>query len=813
MLSTQNHYNDNIDAIRETEYPMLQGATYLDHAGTTLYAKSLVDSFASSMISGLYGNPHSTSSSSILSSKRIDDVRLRALRFVNADPEKFDLVFVANATAGIKLVLDGFRACQNGFSYYYHRDSHTSLVGVREGASRSRCLRSDEEVDGWMVTRDSEVEATVEMPGLFAYPGQSNMNGRRLPLSWANKIRQAKRHTYTLFDAAALVSTSQLDLSNSDQAPDFTVLSFYKIFGFPNLGALVVRKPSGSTLTKRKYFGGGTVDMVSCIQEQWHMSKDQSIHEQLEDGTLPIHSILALDSALDAHQRIYKSMGRISEHTMYLASELYKRLSSLQHSNGRPVCKIYTNSTPQPYGDSRVQGPVIAFNIQDSNGMWVSNSEVEKLATIKNIHLRTGGLCNPGGIAHHLDLEPWEMKRNFSAGQRCGNDNEGIGGKPTGVIRVSLGAMSNMTDVNTFTAFIKEFFVEQMTWNDLSSPILATQNRSCLFIESLTVYPIKSCGGYVVPPDTSWEVKEEGLAWDREWCLVHSGTGKALSQKKYPQMALLKPDIDLKEGLLRVRFYDHDKNTRDHPEICIPLFSGPSTLDSRPSNVCTENIEAYPYFLEHVTEFFTTALGVPCHLARFPAGGSGLSQRHSKAHLQQHQLKSKSQPMHPQLLPALPSTPPPSPPSTASEPIPRSILLSNESPILCITRFSIDFLNSQITRKGGKPAHHSVFRANIVIGSSSPTVSIPYIEDTWTHLRVGEVDHVFEMLGSCRRCSMVCVDQDTAERNEEPFVTLAKTRRFDNKVFFGEHMCCVKSSSEERVYIRVGDSVKASCAE
>ena len=60
---------------------------------------------------------------------------------------------------------------------------------------------------------------------------------------------------------------------------------------------------------------------------------------------------------------------------------------------------------------------------------------------------------------------------------------------------------------------------------------------------------------------------------------------------------------------------------------------------------------------------------------------------------------------------------------------------------------------------------------------------------------------------------MVCVDQDTAERNEEPFVTLAKTRRFGNKVFFGEHMCYVPKllgqEQKKRVDISVGDLVEA----
>jgi molybdenum cofactor sulfurtransferase len=45
---------------------------------------------------------------------------------------------------------------------------------------------------------------------------------------------------------------------------------------------------------------------------------------------------------------------------------------------------------------------------------------------------------------------------------------------------------------------------------------------------------------------------------------------------------------------------------------------------------------------------------------------------------------------------------------------------------------------------------------------------------------------------------MICVDQETAEKNEEPFVTLARTRRFDSKVFFGVHMSLVGAKGEKR---------------
>lgn len=120
------------------------------------------------------------------------------------------------------------------------------------------------------------------------------------------RVRQASKANpiYTLLDAAALATTCPLDMSNSDTAPDFTTVAFYKIFGFPDLAALIVRKPAGHILQKRRYFGGGTVDMVICIDDQWHGAKDPKtdqrhrLHDALEDGTLPFHAIVALVHAL-----------------------------------------------------------------------------------------------------------------------------------------------------------------------------------------------------------------------------------------------------------------------------------------------------------------------------------------------------------------------------------------------------------------------------------------------------------------------------------------------------------------------------------
>lgn len=644
-------YTENIEQIRKQEYPFLAGLShrphatqndleradftkdvaYLDHAGTTLYAKSLIEQFSEDLKTNLLGNPHSASPSSRLSTHRVEDVRARVLRSFKADPNDFDVVFVANATAGIKLVAEAFRDYgfdadsqhQSGFLYRYHKDAHTSLVGVRELATAgSRCFASNEAVDSWIDGRDPERAIHGRAPGLFAYTAQSNLDGRRLPLTWPGRLRKSEHpwlwNTYTLLDASSYVSTAQLDLSDVESAPDFTVLSFYKIFGFPDLGALVVRKEAGHMLRRRRYFGGGTVDMVISLSSAWHARKEDTLHDQLEDGTLPFHNIIALGCALDVHQRLYGSMDAVSQHTSQLAGVLHHELSSLRHANGGPVCEIYKdpNST---YGDAETQGPIVAFNVRNSQGGWVGKSKVEEQAIEYNVHLRTGGVCNPGGIATALNLEPWEMKRNFAEGMRCGDNLDVISGKPTGVIRVSLGAMSNLRDVATFVDFMKKHWVDSCQPLALTPPLGWPQSLSeqHSFVQSLRVFPIEGNSGWDVPSNSTWEIKQHGLAWEHEWCLVRPRGRSALDSRFYPRIAFLQPSLHLKEGVLKIRMEDVGLvNTAVPRELTVSL------LDSPPTHVGeTEqgpHRAADPYLSAEYEDFFTFVIGTPCTLARYP---------------------------------------------------------------------------------------------------------------------------------------------------------------------------------------------------
>ena len=82
------------------------------------------------------------------------------------------------------------------------------------------------------------------------------------------------------------------------------------------------------------------------------------------------------------------------------------------------------------------------------------------MASLYNIHLRTGCFCNTGACQKFLKLSNEQIKNNLHAGHVCGDDVDLIEGKPTGSVRISFGYMSNFADANTFLNFLHDCFLE-----------------------------------------------------------------------------------------------------------------------------------------------------------------------------------------------------------------------------------------------------------------------------------------------------------------------------------------------------------------
>ncbi|KAG0208544.1 hypothetical protein BGX28_000548 [Mortierella sp. GBA30] len=897
-------YGTDLETIRKNEYPQIKDAVYLDHAGATLPSQHHLRKFTADLTSNLYANPHSKSPSSQATSARVESARQNVLKHFKASIHgEWDVIFTANATAGIKLVGDAFPWTGQSpgdarpvSKLTVLREAHTSLVGLRglvhdEDSGINVVTITQQELEQQLLAgknnhqRDSSKWITSHHPSpppspnssisnlvstssvpsgidkadaseadattynLFAYPAQCNFGGRRYPLLWTSQIKNCLDTRTTknlvLLDAASYVMTSELDLSDHASSPDFVVVSFYKMFGFPTgLGAVIVKTELADKLRKG-YFGGGTVSAITS-DEHWQVYRS-SLHGRFEDGTLNYLDIVALDLAFESIKEIYGDYSKISPHVTTLHRALYQAMRGLKHYNGAPLCDIYVDDAEENtaisetgsrlVGDPRAYGPILNFNLKRSNGQWIGYGDVERLASMKNIHVRTGGFCNPGSMQRWLNLSAEEVKANLEAGHVCWDDTDILNGKPTGSIRVSLGAMSSIDDIVKFVAFLEEYFIDTSDpdavvqtldliggQDELHESISATPVQ----VDSVIIYPIKSCRGYKIPRGQAWPIAPHGLLYDREWMLVDEITGAALTQKRYPRMCMIRAEILLDQNLMVV---EHDVvddasvsenyhiKGSDSNRLFISLDEMPTEAAKSSSSVCGDCTAVVHYTSPEINDWFTRFLGKPCRLARQPVA--------SQNPLHPSSSSSSSSPSSP-LAEDISASGAASPASRfvkshLNAPTGAPILLSNESPFLLIADKSVervrDWVDEQDQGEGAvrrlanqsedldKKLRHELtsdsFRANFVTKGQESG----FEEDRWSRIQIGE--QVFDILGPCRRCHMVTIDQMTAVKNSDVFLALSKNRKSPGgQIFFGMHMLHRPDMSVAPYAVKVGDMVR-----
>lgn len=145
-----------------------------------------------------------------------------------------------------------------------------------------------------------------------------------------------------------------------------------------------------------------------------------------------------------------------------LHSWLHEYLGDLRHHNGSPLIQILTlssskstvNQTPNGLSNESSTGYVLSCTFHSSTGARIPNSKVSKKAAEKNISLRTGCVCNPGGASALLKLKP--LMEMITDGVRLHEFEKEVG-EELGVIRISLGLVSNFEDVWQVVKFAETF--------------------------------------------------------------------------------------------------------------------------------------------------------------------------------------------------------------------------------------------------------------------------------------------------------------------------------------------------------------------
>ncbi|KIZ00907.1 hypothetical protein MNEG_7052 [Monoraphidium neglectum] len=503
-------YHGWIDAHWQEEVGsrMAPGSHYLDFTGSGLYTNSQLRAASRELEGSLFGNPHSTNPSSMLSTAELADARARVLAHFSADPEEYAVVFVRSATEALKLVGEYFPWAPRpgwqperrvhpggisdaaalpagrcgtleqagtggaGSSFVYLRANHKSVLGIGAYAklhgSTLACV-DEPGMEAWLASKppedDQGAAADDVTYSLVAYPSKDNLEGRMYPLDWIQRVhsRSTDRHKWmVVLDAAAHVATHPLDLRAVK--PDFVCISFYKIFGLPTgVGALLARRKSAAAL-RITYFGGGSV-VDATAEDVWRVL--MPLPEGLEAGTPPFLDILQLKHGFDMLRRL-GGMPAIEAHVESLRAWTAPRLAALRHPGGAPLLRLFGAHGRGP----RVQSGVFAFLVLHANGSSRAAPWVQQDAAAAGLHVRSGCVCNPGQCHYDVGLRPEEARARALDGARAGTDDlaplvtvarPGADGRPArvrlaaGVVRASLGPLSTFEDVCALLEFLRGY--------------------------------------------------------------------------------------------------------------------------------------------------------------------------------------------------------------------------------------------------------------------------------------------------------------------------------------------------------------------
>ena len=446
------HLTRSIDELRAREFSRLDagGNVYLDFTGGSLYAESQVQQHADLLRRQVLGNPHSKSPASACATALLERARARVLRFFNASPSEYQVIFTANATHALKLVGESYPFAPGG-EFLLTFDNHNSVNGIREYArARGASIVYVPVVPPDMRCPDVRMASEqAERAGgearLFAYPAQSNFSGVHHPLAW---IGQAQALGWdVLVDAASFAPTNKLDLERWH--PDFVTLSFYKMFGYPTgVGALIARIDALRKL-HRPWFAGGTITVASVSADRYVLAPGATA---FEDGTADYANIPAVEIGLDLLEQV--GLDVIHDRVMCLTSWLLDRMSALKHSNGQPLLTIYGPTSTER------RGGTIAMNFHDPAGLVIDHDEIEVRAANQGISLRTGCFCNPGAGEVALGLSSEELSPCFGRADRhmtYDGFRHCVAPKSSGAVRISLGLVSNFADVHAFVRFASAF--------------------------------------------------------------------------------------------------------------------------------------------------------------------------------------------------------------------------------------------------------------------------------------------------------------------------------------------------------------------
>ena len=256
--------------------------------------------------------------------------------------------------------------------------------------------------------------------------------------------------------------------------------------------------------------------------------------------------------------------------------------------------------------------------------------------------------------------------------------------------------------------------------------LAASEATGEVIVAALYHYPIKSCGGMALDQA---QLGPRGFRHDREYMVVAAATGRFLTQRELPRLALIKATVV--DGTLRVA-------ARGMPAlVTAPAREGNTRQATGWHDTCRVVDQG-----DEIAGWLSQFLQVECRLVR-------LAEDHVR-------------PVDPAYA------------TSAAD----QVGFADGYPCLLIAEESLADLNARLS----EPLPMNRFRPNIVVAGGGA----PYLEDRWRRVSIGPV--VFQLVKPCARCVITTTDQETAMRGREPLTTLATYRRAERGVMFGQNL-------------------------
>jgi molybdenum cofactor sulfurtransferase len=410
-------YPARLPVFRQKCLKHLENATYLDYTGAGVYNDLDIDLWRRTIL--VPGNDTSQHNQEL-----INETRTRVLHFLGTDSSAYSLIFTASATQALKIVGE-YYPWAPGTEFTYGRINHNSVLGIRRYAIANGATFS---------VVNSSIEIVPNPNRLYAIALEDNFAGTKPGIGEMRRLTHTEDIT-VVADAAAYLGSNRLNLT--DTPFHAVVLSFYKVFGFPNFGALVIRKDFASKLVKNTF-----------------TEHSKSGEDFLEDDRAPMPMVHAVLIGLHSFEAL--GIDNINRHVWQLTRQLYEGIDKLRHSSGVKLAEIYGNHA---MNDADRQGGIVAFNVKGPNGDYIGYADVVKRASQSRFHLRGGCHCNPGACFLAMKLGEAQVKVYFDKKTTCGDSNDIIDGVPLGSVRASLGWASTMEDVNKFVNWLSDVFI------------------------------------------------------------------------------------------------------------------------------------------------------------------------------------------------------------------------------------------------------------------------------------------------------------------------------------------------------------------